>query len=190
MSTHVVIYDPRDEYWEGALIDAEVAQVLRARKAVTLPIEPQHLHRSAVGGYYRRAWGSGWQLASSIPRMHCPIILFAQPSSVPGSGRLNVAMRLVPDPELLVRLREGARLSGAIQVAAESGQPGAHSGGFAPAPDTRVDVAQLGPIDEEDGWTVYAGGSLNVPVEGFFSCALYGAAAGLRVAWVAVSQSG
>jgi len=190
MSKHVVIYDPKDEYWEGALIEPEVAHLIRARKAITLPIEPEHLHRSAVGGYYRRAWGSGWPLSASLPKMHCPIILFASPSYVPGSGRLNVAVRLVPDIEVLPFLLSGGKLSGAIQIAAESGQPGAHSGGFAPAEDTRVDVAQLGPMDEEGGWTVYAGGHLNVPGEGFFSCALYGAAAGLRVAWCAVSQSG
>lgn len=188
--THVVIEDPQDEYWEGALVDGARAHILKARGAVVLPIEPANLHKSAVGGYYRRAWGSGWPLAESLPAMHCPIVLYAAPAYVMGAGRLNAALRLVPAPELVGRVREGARLSGAIRLAAWSGQPSAHSAGFQPAEDTCLDVGTLGPMDDRDGWTHYMGGNLHVPADGFFSCALYGAAAGLRVVWIAVSQSG
>jgi hypothetical protein len=188
--THVIIQDPAREYWEGGLVEGEVALVLRARGVITLPIEPALLQKSALAGYYRRSWGSGWPLSLSIPRMHCPMVLYAAPSDTPGQGRLNAVLRLVPDADAIRPVRKGARLAGFLQLAAESGQPGSHSGGFQPDVDTRIDVQALGPLDADDGWTVYAGGQLNVPADGFFSCALYGAAAGLRVAWCAISQSG
>jgi hypothetical protein len=188
--THVVIFDPRDEYWEGALVNLETAHVLRSRRVVTLPVNPALINKSAVGGYYRRSWGSGWLLADSIPRMHCPIVLYASPSEVVGQGRLDFAARLVPDAPYVGRAREGMKFAGAIRITAESGQPYSHSGGFSPDHDTCYDIAKLPPIDEDGGWTIQGGAQLNVPGDGFFSAALYGAAAGLRVVWLAVSQSG
>lgn len=190
MTTHVVIHDPTGEFWEGGLVEPEIAHVLRSRRVVTLPIEPTLLAKSAIGGYAKRSWGSGWELSASLPKMHCAMLLYAAPAVTPGLGRLNVAVRLVPDGTHLAAIREGSRLGGFLQIAAESGQPNAHSGGFAPDLDTRIDIANLGELDAEGGWTAYAGGKLNVPADGFFSCALYGAVAGARVAWCAISQSG
>jgi|HubBroStandDraft_4_1064222.scaffolds.fasta_scaffold03444_11 hypothetical protein len=194
--THVVLTDPSGEFWEGALVSAETAHMLRRRRAVTLPIEPTLLQRSALAGYYRRAWGSGWPLSETIPRMHCPMILYAVPPNVVQAGRLNFAVRLVPDTNAMEAARErgGAAFIGSIRLAPETGQPGTHAGGFSPSTQedivTAFDLSKLGPLDADGGWTVVGCAQLNVPSEGFFACALYGAAAGLRVAWAAVSQSG
>lgn len=191
-TSHVVLEDPRGEFWEGALVSLEIALVLRSRGVATLPIASALLARSSVGGYFKRAWGSGWPLSSVLPQMHCPMILWAAVGTQNEPlRRINFAARLVPDPEVLAAVRRGAKLAGAIRIAAESGQPGAFSGGLSPDVDTAVDANDLtGKLDEFDGWTVYGGANLNVPSDGFFAAAIYGSIPGLRVAWAAVSQSG
>ncbi len=189
MSTHhVVVHDPRNEYWEGGLVDAETASVLRARRVVTLPIEPELVRRSAIGGYFRRSWGSGWPVGTKIPKMHCPMVLFVAKGD--GLHNLHWAARLVPESAEVTRLiGEGGHLTGSLQLTGDSGQPGTSSGGFLPGPGARVDVSQIGQLDADEGWTVYGTGIMEAPVDEIFACALYGAATGLRVAWAAVSQS-
>jgi hypothetical protein len=189
MSTHhVVVLDPRNEYWEGALVDVETAGALRARRVVTLPIEPELVRRSAIGGYFRRSWGSGWPIGTKVPKMHCPMVLFVAKGD--GLRNLHWAARLVPEsPEIARLVGEGGHLTGTLQLTGDSGQPAASSGGFLPGPGASVNAALIGPLDEDGGWTVYGTGLIEAPVDEIFSCALYGAVAGMRVAWAAISQS-
>jgi hypothetical protein len=187
-TAHVVVHDPRNEFWEGGLVEAQTASVLRARRVVTLPIEPELVRRSAVGGYFRRSWGSGWPLGTPAPRMACPMVLFVAAGDELRS--LHWAARLLPDSAALARqIGEGGRLAGTLRLSADTGQPGASSAGFSAGARSHVDVATLGPLDEEGGWTVYGNGVIDAPRDGMFACSLYGAVAGLRVAWAAISQS-
>jgi hypothetical protein len=190
---HVVIWDPSGDYWEGALVDAvDVAPALRARRVATLPVGVELIARSALGGWSKRSWGSGWPLSTTAPRMCCPLALYVTRAipGVPSACRLNYCARLVPESsEVLEHVRAGGRIAGTIRLAADSGQPGAHAGGLGASDDTAVDAAALPRPDEDGGWTVYGGARIDSPVDGIFACGLYGAAPGLRVAWAAVSQS-
>ena len=194
MSTkHVVLWDPSDEYWEGALVDPQVATLLRARHVATLPIEQDLIGRTAIAGYFKRSWGSGWPLGSKVPTLACPLVLYVQRDpnpAVPSPRRLNFAARLVAEnPEVLSHAREGGGMSGMIRFAADSGQRGAHAGGVGGDQDSLIDVSKIGKPDELDGWTIYGGAKVNAPIDGFIGLALYSQAPGLRVAWAAVSQS-
>jgi hypothetical protein len=179
---HVVCWDPHGEFWEGALVDRGMVGALRARGVATLPVEQELILRSAVGGYFRRSWGSGWPIGTPAPRFCCPMILHVAAGDA--LRRLNWCARLVPV--------DGARgpFRGALRLAAHSGQPAAFSGGFGSSEDTCAAAERLASDpDEHGGWTVGGGGSMNSSVDGMFGCALYGQIAGLAVAWAAVSQS-
>jgi hypothetical protein len=186
---HIVIVDPLNEYWEGAIIETELAMALRGRGVVTLPIAAELVTRSAVGGYFKRGWGAGWPLSSPVPRMVCPMVLYVVRDD--GFRNLNWVARLVPESEDMLRaLRNGdTKLSGTIRLAGDSGQPGASSGGFGGRPDTCVEMNKLQAMDAEGGWTLYGGGTINPLRDGMFACALYGNVIGTRIAWSAVTQS-
>ena len=189
---HVVVWDPSGEYWEGGLVEAQTGRVLQTRGVATLPIEASLVRRSAVGGYFKRSWGSGWPLNAAVPRLVCPMLLHA----VSGDGlqRLNWCARLVPVSDnarevLEARIEEGGTLVGTLRLAPNSGQPGALSGGFGSTAGTAVRLDKIGKMDANGGWTVYGDASIATMVHGYFGCALYGSIAGIAVAWAAVSQS-
>jgi hypothetical protein len=193
-SHHIVVHDPEDQFWEGALIETEAAAGLRARGVVTLPIAPAIVTRSAVSGYFRRSWGSGWPLGGTVPKRICPMMLYVmrgvEPASAVGLRTINWAARLVPENEQVkAQLEGGMKLTGTVQLVADSGQPGASSGGFGATPETAVQMNKMGPMDLFDGWTIYGRGTINTPSDMLFSCALYGAVLGVKVSWAAVSQS-
>jgi hypothetical protein len=185
---HIVVDDPEGEFWEGGLVSAEAdVPVLRARGVTTLPIAPELIGLSAVGGYFRRAWGSGWPLDSAIPQMVCPMMLYVlqggDPQKVDAGAirRINCAVRLVRSADIEPR--------GSLRLTTSSGQPGVFAGGFSATNDTHLDVSKLGKPDERGGWTAYMGGTISAPANTLIGFALYGAAPGLRVAWAAISQS-
>ena len=189
---HVVVWDPSGEYWEGGLVSEAEGRVLRARRVVTLPIEARLVRRGAVGGYFKRGWGAGWPIGSAVPKMACPMMLHVMAGDM--LRKLHWAARLVPESDeameaILARVEAGEHLVGALRLCPDSGQPGAFSGGFGSAADTSIDVQKLGKPDEEGGWTVGGTATLQVGVDGFFGCCLFGMMPGISVAWAAVSQS-
>lgn len=188
MNPHIVVFDPRAEYWEGAFVDSENAAVLRARRVVTLPIEPELVRRSAVGGYFRRSWGSGWPVGTSTPRMACPMILFVAAGD--GLRVLNWVARLLPESQQVAEMiGQGGRLVGTLRLTGDSGQPGTNVGGYSYGEKAAVNAAELGPLDEDGGWTVYGDGRVDASHDGMFAVALYGSVPGVRVAWSAITQS-
>lgn len=193
---HVVVWDPSGEYWDGALVDPGTAEVLRTRKVATLPVEPGYIAMSAVGGWFKRSWGSGWPLGTTGPKMTCPLTLFVpsmDPSPAARSPKiLNFCARLVPsDAQVLAAVREAGRLdvSGTIRLAPDSSQPWTHTGGIGARQDTVTELGQLGALDDYDGWTVYGKATITSPKDGFLGLGLYGSGPGLAIAWAAVSQS-
>jgi hypothetical protein len=185
---HVVVEDPSGEYWEGGLVESEVAAVLRSRGVCTLPIEPTLVRRSAVGGYFRRSWGAGWSVGTQTVQMHCPLVLFVARGD--DNRSLHWAARLVPESADVAGVTgRGGKLTGILRLTGDSGQPGTRSGGFVPSERSAFDCSTLGRPDERGGWTVYGDAQMLAPDDQMFGCGLYGSAPGLRVAWAAVSQS-
>lgn len=198
-SHHIVVHDPKNEFWEGAIIEAQVALSLRARRVVTLPIEPKLVRLNALGGYFKRSWGSGYPLGGASPKMCCPMIIYVSKSAGEQLQSLNWVARVVPEDEDVAKaVRSGElKLKGWIQLAADSGQPGANSGGFSIRHDTRRGVEQLpnmpgtgfGALDEDGAWTIYGGGTMVAPQDMMFACGLWSQIVGAKVAWSAITQS-
>lgn len=190
-SHHVVIWDPNGEYWEGGLVESSISDALRSRGVATLPTEAGLVSRSAIGGWAKRAWGSGYPISTSTPRMACPVILHVAKVDQTGGvsfRRLSAVARLVPDTvEDAAHVRDGGKLSGHLRLAGDTSQVGTYAAGlFEPRV---IDARELGPLDVNGGWTVYSESGINVGVDGYVAVGLYGAIPGARVAWAAVSQS-
>ncbi len=175
----IVIEDPADEFWEGAVVVPSQANVVESRGGVVLPCDPRLFRLSGIGGFHRRAWGSGVPLGTSIPKMHCPMTIYVAAEL----HSLHWAARLVPDFDRRVE----PPYTGQLRIAADTGQPYAISGGVGSIDDGRQHLARLGEPDERGGWTIRGRGSLQASNDGFVGIALYGMAMGLRVVWSAVS---
>ncbi len=193
-SHHVVVHDPEDQFWEGAVVPAMQVPSLRARQATTLPIDPllvgQRM-RSAVSGYFRRGWGSGWSIDVPVPRMTCPMALYVERQD--RSTPIWWAARIKLDPAVAEAVRAGARPQGSLRLAADAQQAGAFSGGFAGTPDNVVDGPRIpekfGMPDREDGWVLHGRGLVTPPLDGVLALGLWGHLQGARVLWAAVTQS-
>lgn len=182
---HIVVHDPKNEYWEGALVNQEYATVLNARGVTLLPVEPKLLTASAFAGYFKRSWGAGWPLDSGTPKMNCPLALYA----FKDLRTINWCARVLPmTPADMKRAIDG-QMPGGLRFTGDSGQLGGFSGGINNTNTSNIEARRLGRPDEDGGWTLSGSALLQVQTEGIFTCALYGHAPGLRVAWAAVSQT-
>lgn len=182
---HIVVWDPEEKYWDGAIVTEEQASTLRAYGAVLLPVSPELFKRSGCGGYAKRSWGSGWPLDYSAPTMCAPICMFIEP----GFSHLAWAARLIPDPQLRAAIAEGKRPAGVLRLTPTN------AGGFSlrttfTADTTHVGVANLGELDEFGGWTARGEAKMQLTQGGYYEFALYGAMPGVRVGWVAATASG
>lgn len=188
---HVVVEDPEGQYWEGALVSAENdAPLIRRRGGITLPIEQDLVAYSAVGGYFRRSWGSGWPLGTAVPRRCCPMMLYIGPVNTEMLRSIHCAVRIVPDSDQVLReCAEKGGLPGNLRLSTDTGQPGVFGGGFGATERTCAVFTQLGKPDSQGGWNLYLAGTVNAPANSLVGYCLYGAAPGLRVAWAAISQS-
>lgn len=173
---YVVAWDPKNEYWEGAIVDKRQAPELSARGAALLPCVPELFTQAAFAGYAKRSWGAGWPLEGAIPRATCPLAIF-----YPGEPHRRIWWR--------------ARLVGTkgqgipLRLAAAEGRgnlmrPVIHEVG---GKGNAVDVAQLEAPDENDGWTVGGTATLSVGGPSMIPVCLYGCAPGMRVAWLAAT---
>lgn len=185
---HVVVHDPEGTFWEGALVEAGAVGALRARGVVMLPIDDRMpwLGKSAVAGYFRRSWGSGWPIGTAVPRMASPLLLYVVRGDKPSS--IHWCARVVLEREALEQVRAGQKPLGLIQLAADTSQPAAMSGGFISGPGNVQHGDKLGEPDQEGGWTLHGSGLIAPPCDGFAGLGLWGHLQGCRVAWAAVSQ--
>ena len=126
----IVIWDPHGDFWQGAIVSAEEVPQLEMRGVATLPVERELLKGGAISGFFFRAWGSGWPLEDSVPRMCCPMALrvvqFAtdQVAHNITPSRLNWTARVVPSsPDVLDDSGRSVAV-GSIRLAADSGQGG------------------------------------------------------------------
>lgn len=178
----VVIWDPAGEYWDGAIVDGARANQLRARGVSLLPLSPELVKLSGVGGYQKRSWGSGWPLGYVAPRMCCPLTLRLEAST----REVHWMARLTAEEQDLARVREGRRFEGVLRFAPDPGQVGCLASGPILKMEP-VNVQALGPPDEYGGWTVGSGGPATFGQAGHYGFGLYGMAPGLRVVWAAAS---
>lgn len=176
----VVVWDPSGTYWEGALVDAAKARVLSMppHNVVMLPVVPDMFGASSVAGWSKRAWGAGVPLSMMAPRMVAPLTLWMDPK-IRG---LVWRARLVPD----VGPRPN-RYAGVLRFAADSGQRIPFTAAYRELTDAPVQLEKLQATDADGGWIVGGEGVVGVSNEGHYGFAIYAAAPGLRVVWVAAS---
>jgi hypothetical protein len=185
MSNRIVVWDPNEEFLEGALIDRQRENILNARGGVALPVDPGLFKLSGVGGYMRRGWGSGWPLDHHQPRMCCPLTMF-----LPMTHRhINWVVRLIPAPAHAEAAANGETFGeGQLRLVGDSAQSHATAISVTPG-DGGMDVRALGKTDAHGGWT-YKGRALAHPAaDTHYAFSLYGMAPGLRVAWAAITAT-
>ncbi len=171
---HVVLWDPKGEYWEGAIVDGEQVGRLEDRGVVVLPCSPELFSTAAFAGFAKRSWGSGWPLDGAVPVAVCPLAIY-----YPG--------------EPYRALRWKARLVGKsgqgipLRIAAGEGRGNVVRPVLQDIGKNCVEIGSLGKPDSNGGWTVGGESLFCASGPGFFSLALYGCAMGMRVAWVAAT---
>jgi hypothetical protein len=182
----IVVDDPRGEWHEGALANAARAKQLASRGVTLLPVVPAYFRASGVGGYMRRGWGAGYPLSKDAPQMHCPLLVYLDPSTA-ASGIYRATTSILHWRARLLPAEKGTKPSGMLRATADTGQATAQNAHMAPASSAPTDLTKLGEPDERGGWTVGGEAQLNVPMKGHYGFGLYGVGPGLRVAWAAAS---
>lgn len=179
MANHFIVVEEFEEFWEGAIVSPAQAQEIEGRGAVLLPATPELFRASAVGGYFKRAWGGGWELPRH-PALICPMLLFVDRSH----HELHWCARLVRD----VGAEGVGRFAGQVRMTPDTSQALAQRAGFmADDREPAVDLAALGDEDDGRGWIVRGRARVFASTDGYLGLGLYGAGPGLRVAWVATS---
>lgn len=175
----IVVSDPEGVLPEGKLIDGQnQLSVLEKRpsRVIMLPVDPDLIYSNAVGGYFKRAWGSGWNFTNMRAERGCPMMLYAQQAR----EFIHWCARVVPlgdDPRGIIRLTSNTSQLGSVATAGLSlmGEPN--------------DISTLGPPDSFGGWTLFGKARLSIHSDGYIGFNLYGVANNLSVLWSAVSQS-
>ena len=173
---YVVVDDPRGDFPNGALIGTTEKGVITRHGGRALPCRPDLLKKNGASGFFRRDWGTGWILPSTIPEIICPTVLYAATDS----ERVHWAARLAPLGTQPVR--------GGVHLKGDSSQRGPML-----APIHREDLPcppfqELGHPDDRGGWTIGGEVSMRVSQEGFFGLGLYAFGHG-RILWLALSQT-
>src|SRR5216684_2422618 len=115
-SYHLVLEDPTQEYWTGALVDDLRDWQLQSRGVITIPVVPDLFRKSGVGGFHQRFYGSGWDLNSSAPKMFSPMTMFC----VQDLQVLNWRAKLIMDESF--QHKEDTVLQGFILPASDTSQ--------------------------------------------------------------------
>jgi hypothetical protein len=185
----IIVWDPAGEYWQGGIVDEPTARALSGRGVVMLPVVRELLKGSAISGFFFRAWGAGWPIDGSVPRMCCPMILRVapfDPSKATAANRIYWAARVVADGQVPPDWRP----LGTVRIASDTGQQGAFGTGLTSTDRTVVDLAKLSSRPDEDGgWTIGGDALFASQVDMTFGLGLYCSGRGLRIAWAAVSQA-
>ena len=178
----IVVEDPKGEYWEGSLLSLPVSRQLKARGAAVLPIDPNLMKRSGVGGFMKRAWGAGYPLDYQRHAMCCPLTIYATVRH----AKLHWVARLVPGDRIAKLVAEGKPFEGSLQLTADSSQMGTHHAGMQQH-QPPVASRDLGKLDELGGWLVGGESVVRLAMDGHHGFGLYGSMPGVRVAWLAAT---
>lgn len=183
MNKHIVVWDPNESFWTGALIEPEAVPSLTAKGVVMLPVDVDALMLSGAGGFAYRQWGAGWPLDYGTPRLVCPITIFARSTH----RKIRWVARLVPDPRNLEQAQQGLSFS-AGHIAFASGPARIQGGKAAITPSAPpYQISSFGKLDDQNGWNIRGDGILHPPGDSYFEFGLYGALPGVRVIALAAS---
>jgi len=181
---HIVVYDPKGQWWEGALVDEERARQLTSRDVVVLPVIPDLFKVSGVGGYHKRSWGAGWSLDSSVPRTVSPMTIYC----LKDASAFYWAARILPEASFLEDMKEGKPLTGFVRIVPDNSQAIVAKCGLQAEQHVEINTLTKDKL-VGDSFLVQGSAKISVPGDGHYGFALYGYAPGLRVVWSAVSQS-
>lgn len=173
----IVVWDPTGDYWEGALVAPQRAEVIRSQGGCVLPAAPELFRLSGVGGFTKRSWGSGWPLNFLHPQLACPLTVLL----TEGYRGVHWAIRLVDDGS-----REPGQIQGTLRLSSDTSQSYALKASLTPI-GSPILGANLGKPDEYGGWTLTGRATVHPPQMGHHGFALYGTMPGCRVAWAALS---
>lgn len=181
--THIVVVDPKGEYWEGALVDPHTALMIEARGAVVLPTTPSLFRISGVGAFAKRCWGAGIPIDAVTPRVIAPLTIYVEPEL----RTLHWAACLVRDHS--IPDAAGSRdLLGSLRLVSDTAQPSSTQGGVAAAQRAVVHLHEH-KLDDK-GMVIIRGTASIVPSSpGHAGVGLYGTGYALRLVWAAVSLS-
>ena len=188
---HIVVWDPEQQYWEGSLVvEVEQARALAKRGVCLLPVVAKVMTAAADAGFFKRAWGKGIAVPVGGHQAICPLSIYA----LHDMHYLHWCARLVPTPDA-ARDEEGVLkpIRGMLRLVPDGTQLGGFQAALQGAERDRVDLEQLGPVDEWGGWTVGGSALLRQSIDAKAAVSLHGSAQGersqLRVAWAAISQT-
>jgi hypothetical protein len=182
MTQMIIVWDPIGSRLEGEVVSDVQALQLAARGVVLLPATPRLFQLSGVGGFTKRSWGDGQMLDMAIPKLNCPLTIYLAKEL----RTLHWAVRLVP-ASAAARAGLGAR-SGQLRLTADGNQPGVVNASYQPE-GSPVDLRALPDADMHGGWTITGKGIVSPSGDGYAGFALYGAGAGVRVLWAALTQA-
>jgi hypothetical protein len=180
---HVVIEDPSGAFWEGAVVDQGHAEPIRSRGGCTMPCDPALFVLAGFAGFAKRSWGGGWPLGGMEAKPHAPIAVFS-----PGESHPNVhwRARLIPESRTQTPEERAGTLRLATSPTYWSQTQCTLGSGVREM--NMVEIAQLPNLGEHDtGWIVGGSARLYIPSPGFYGLGIYGMAAGMRLAWLAVT---
>lgn len=179
----IVVWDPKNEYWEGSLVSTRLEPMLNARGACVMPVVPELFRLGGNAGFVKRAWGAGFPFEPGIPRMHCPVTALV----LKDYPMLHWRARLLSSPEFDAQMGSPEfRPGGSIRLVGDGTRELTHHAHLHPHTPS-IDVRELGPKDTNNGWTVGGRASVGAAINGHYGFSIYGAAEGIRVAWLAVT---
>lgn len=171
--TNVVLHDPENRFYSGALINSQMAEMYKARGVETLPVNAEKLRANGVSGFVMKHYGSGWVFNAFSPSMACPLVFFASP----GPSRIHW--------KALLRKEKGAMTNGFIRLVGDTSQM--HVSGAPLGDSNMVNLDKL----PEDSDRIVVGGTCTLSMTGhhFVGLGLYGKGSGASVLWLAVTQT-
>jgi hypothetical protein len=185
MANHIVVWDPSGMLEDGTILGMQAASSKAAIGVVSLPTDTDMFREIPHGAYAKRSWGPGFP-SDDLPGVHyfAPIALYGTAQHT----RLSYAFRLEP---VDVVNKDGIEVVqgvlGTVQFAPMTVLGGSQCS-FQPK-SLPLDLVRLGAPDVHGGWTVQGEATVNIGAPGFHAFSLYGAARGVRVAWLATTFS-
>lgn len=177
MKRRVVIWDPAGEFREGSVVEGAHHDLVLARKAATLPVEPDAMTRNGCAGWVKRAWGDGVDFHRDVSRQGCPVAIHI----VPRFQVLNWIACVEPTQDL-------EHVRGRLRLAADTKQVGTMSAGIG-STEKPIIFDDREPPGKHGVWLVGGRQKILAQHEGLVGLCLFGTLSCARVRWLAVSQT-